>query len=74
MVHHPMIRSERVGPVLVQESDILCILQGAKVPFIIRKAQAGKYVLVGEAFVYDLMEEEVPKLDIGRQLQEIILV
>jgi hypothetical protein len=39
-----------LAPVLAQASDHLCILQGAKVPFIVRgNGELGGYTLVGEA-------------------------
>jgi hypothetical protein len=51
-----------VGPLSVQQSDIVAILSGANVPFILRQAQAQtesgqpRYTLVGEAYLLGYMD------------------
>jgi len=53
-----------LAPGLAQESDHLCILQGARVPFIVRESpEMGKYTLVGEAFAENFMRGEVQSLN-----------
>lgn len=55
-----------LSPALAQESDHLCVLQGAKVPFILRERAElgkGKYEVVGEAFAESFMYGEVQFLN-----------
>ena len=55
-----------LAPVLAQESDHLCILQGAKVPFIVREtSKLGKYTLVGEALAENFMHGELLPLTVS---------
>ena len=46
-----------LAPDGVQNGDFVCLLKGARTPFIIRE-QSGQYVLVGEAYVHGLMHGE----------------
>jgi hypothetical protein len=41
-----------------QLGDIICILLGAHVPYIIREVSDCKYKLIGEAYVYGIMDGE----------------
>ncbi|KAJ4285977.1 hypothetical protein N0V90_013543 [Kalmusia sp. IMI 367209] len=53
-----------LAPTQAQESDHICIMQGASVPFIVRESsEKGKYTLVGEAFAENFMHGEVQSLD-----------
>jgi hypothetical protein len=62
-----------LAPALALESDHLCILQGARVPFIVRETpEVCKYTLVGEALAENFMHGEVQSLNFTDQ--EIILV
>ncbi|RDW87984.1 hypothetical protein BP6252_00016 [Coleophoma cylindrospora] len=45
------------GPRSVCQGDVVCILYGGKVPFVLRP-QRGFYTLVGECFVFGLMNGE----------------
>jgi hypothetical protein len=49
-----------LGPELMDHEleDTLCLLYGATVPFIIRLRPRGGYVLIGEAYVYGLLQGE----------------
>jgi hypothetical protein len=52
------------GPAATQAGDNICIIAGAKVPFILRRNDGGEgYRLVGECFVDGLMGEEVSRLE-----------
>jgi hypothetical protein len=43
----------------MKENDVLCVLYGGNVPFIIRPTTDGEaYTLVGECYVHDLMHGE----------------
>lgn len=46
-----------LGPMAMQEEDILCILFGGRVPYVLR-AEGEFYRLVGECYVYDMMNGE----------------
>ncbi|XPS72106.1 hypothetical protein M3J07_004264 [Ascochyta lentis] len=45
------------GPPYAKPGDVVCIVQGANVPFLLRSHKDG-YLLVGEAFVLGLMDGE----------------
>lgn len=44
-----------LGPRSMRPGDLVCVLCGGKVPFILRKDGPG-YTLVGEAYVHDIMD------------------
>lgn len=46
-----------LGPMAIQEGDILCVLFGGSVPYVLR-AEGEFYRLVGECYVHDLMNGE----------------
>jgi chaperonin cofactor prefoldin len=48
-----------LAPQHAQLGDIICILFGSKVPHVVRPGQAGRYQLVGEAYVYGIMDGEL---------------
>ncbi|KAI0405594.1 hypothetical protein F4802DRAFT_606845 [Xylaria palmicola] len=44
-----------IGPMAMKRGDLLCVLYGADVPFIIRRRTVGPgCILIGECYVYDL--------------------
>ena len=47
----------------VKQGDRLCVLAGASVPFVIRPQEGEKFSLVGEAYVYGLMDAEAVRED-----------
>ncbi len=49
-----------LAPRGVREGDLICCFTGANVPFILRQPNlsVGEFVLVGEAYIYGLMEGE----------------
>jgi hypothetical protein len=62
-----------LAPVQAQESDHICIIQGARVPFIVREnSETGKYTLVGEAFAKNFMHGNVQSLGFADRV--IVLV
>jgi hypothetical protein len=62
-----------LAPELSQECDCICILQGAKVPFVVRETtQQGRFGLVGEAFVENVMHGELEVLNFSEQ--EIVFI
>jgi hypothetical protein len=46
-----------IGPPYAKPGDRVCIIHGAKVPFLVRPVRGG-YLLVGEAFVLGMMDDE----------------
>ncbi|GME28878.1 uncharacterized protein K452DRAFT_353118 [Neofusicoccum parvum] len=70
---HSAMRSRRMGttekgylgllPRQTKPGDVVCILLGCNVPFIIRKADKGMYRLVGECYVHGIMEGEVVEME-----------
>ncbi|KAH7410571.1 heterokaryon incompatibility protein-domain-containing protein [Cadophora sp. MPI-SDFR-AT-0126] len=58
-----------LGPGYGQEhtrpGDLICIFYGARVPFVLRPRPDGQtgYILVGEAFVYGIMDGEIMTMD-----------
>ncbi|RFU25540.1 hypothetical protein B7463_g10797, partial [Scytalidium lignicola] len=53
--------SDRLGqvPRLVEVGDLICVLSGADVPFVIRPTGRGSYYLVGECYISDVMDGEL---------------
>lgn len=42
------------APEMAQADDVLCLMHGARVPYVLRRREDGRYALVGEAFVEGL--------------------
>lgn len=47
-----------VGPISMLPGDAICILLGAQLPYILRKAEARFYKLIGEGYVHGIMDGE----------------
>jgi hypothetical protein len=53
-----------LAPMLSQEGDHICILRGAKIPFILRTTgEQGRFRVVGEAYVDGFMHGQLEKLN-----------
>ena len=63
-----------LGPRLIEPGDLVCVLLGSEVPFVLRKA-GDCYVLVGECYYHGFMEgRAVEGLEEGRVvLQDFVL-
>jgi hypothetical protein len=62
----PFIPSEgyvRLVPAHSRPGDIVCIIFGADVPFVLRDVGEGEYQLIGEAYVFGIMDGEFVKGD-----------
>lgn len=69
-------RSLGTGPRSLESGDIVCILAGGSVPYIIRPVgdvKDNKFRFIGEAYVHTIMHGEAVRTR-GRTLREIILV
>ena len=61
-----------IGPQSLQIGDVVSIVPGSIVPFLLRKVQDNRYRLVGEAYVHGIMHGEALKSkELG--LEEIVL-
>ncbi|KAF2808142.1 uncharacterized protein BDZ99DRAFT_464040 [Mytilinidion resinicola] len=49
--------------------DVICVLVGGRVPFILRPSTDGSYKIIGEAYIHDLMHGEAMKLS-GKNVRE----
>jgi hypothetical protein len=45
-----------LGPRVMRRGDILCVLYGGKMPFVLRPWSNGEFLLVGECYTHGLME------------------
>ncbi|KAK0508999.1 hypothetical protein JMJ35_008370 [Cladonia borealis] len=50
-------------PAHSKRGDLVCIIYGAIVPFVLRKLDNGKHELIGEAYVHGIMDGEYLKKD-----------
>ncbi|RYP20409.1 hypothetical protein DL765_002785 [Monosporascus sp. GIB2] len=60
-----------LGPAVLKEGDIVCVLFGGKVPFCLRPV-GGQYLLVGECYVHGLMKQEAMDMMARRELFEMV--
>lgn len=60
-----------LAPELSKAGDVLCFLQGTKVPFLCRMVGNNRYTLIGEVYVHGLMHGEVASAK--GSVQDIIL-
>lgn len=58
-----------LGPQSMRPGDVICILSGGRVPFIVR-AEGSEFRLIGEAYVHGLMEGQAVKN--GVEMQEFV--
>ena len=52
-----------LGPIASQKGDIIALLAGAQVPFVLRPDGSGAFSLVGEAYVHGIMDGEAAGKD-----------
>ena len=53
-----------------QPDDVVCVLRGGNVPFILRKKGDGYYELVGEAYVHGIMDGSFVRKSRKEELKE----
>ncbi|KAF2688854.1 hypothetical protein K458DRAFT_385019 [Lentithecium fluviatile CBS 122367] len=57
-----------LGPACMREGDIVVVLDGGEVPFVLRPISDSEYALMGGCVVYDIMEGQVfDKLEQGEE-------
>ena len=60
-----------LGPSNMQPGDLICVFLGGPVPWVIRQ-DGEEYVLIGECYVYGLMDGEVMDTE-HLPVQDIVL-
>lgn len=45
-------------PDTAQVGDLVCVLFGAQIPFVLRKREPEGYIVVGECYVHGIMDGE----------------
>ncbi|SCV57500.1 uncharacterized protein FFB14_15174 [Fusarium fujikuroi] len=58
-------------PMRAKKGDLVCILYGSDVPFVVKKEAEGKYSLVGECYMHGIMEGEALELGTTRHKEEV---
>lgn len=65
---HRMFRTTNhylgLGPVSSAKDDEVWVLLGANVPMVLRRLDHGRYQVIGEAYVYDIMHGEAIRGDV----------
>ncbi|KAL8917298.1 MAG: hypothetical protein Q9208_008019 [Pyrenodesmia sp. 3 TL-2023] len=51
-----------LGPKVMETGDVVCVLFGGKMPFVLRPWDDGRFLLVGECYVHGLMQGEAIEL------------
>ena len=57
-------------PLRARRGDVICVLLGATVPFVIRKKSNGNFLLIGECYIHGLMDGEALDLVLDRDDME----
>jgi hypothetical protein len=53
----------------MQVGDVVAVLFGARVPFVLRQQQDGRYRLIGDCYVHRMMDGEAIRGWIGGELE-----
>ena len=48
-----------LGPASMRQRDVICVLFGAQVPYVLRDIEDGEYNFVGEAYCDGIMDGEI---------------
>ncbi len=59
-----------LGPKVMEEGDIVCVLSGGKMPFCLRPWRDHQYLLVGECYVHGFMDGEAMEMLNRREISE----
>ncbi len=56
----------------MKAGDVVCLLRGGDVPFVLRRLSSGNgcYQLIGEAYVHGIMQGEISAMLRGERLQD----
>lgn len=58
-------------PMRAKKGDLVCILYGSDVPFVVRKQAGGNYSLVGECYMHGIMEGEALQMAVFKSEDEV---
>lgn len=58
-------------PMRAKEGDLVCILYGSDVPFVVRKQAGGRYALVGECYMHGIMSGEGLEMAVSKREDEV---
>jgi len=56
-----------------ESGDFVCFIQGAQVPFVLRRSPAGRYRLIGECYLYGYMRDELAGLGLPVEVEDLLL-
>lgn len=45
----------------VEKGDVVCVLEGGEVPFVMRLAKDGRYEVLGDCYIHGIMDGEATK-------------
>jgi hypothetical protein len=63
-----------IGSRALRRKDLVCVLLGTGVPFVLRQIGADRFVLVGEAYVHGIMDGEVMRSEEQHQWRNFYIV
>ena len=63
-----------MAPAMAEEGDVVAVLAGAQTPFVLRPGIGGRYSLVGECYMHGVMEGEIPKEKMEREMGMLTLI
>lgn len=63
-----------LGPMTLEVGDIVCVLLGGNLPFILRRQENDEYRLVGESYVHGLMDGGAMQGKGEKDFQKFVLV
>ncbi|KAL3293234.1 Heterokaryon incompatibility protein [Colletotrichum asianum] len=58
-------------PMRAKRGDLVCILYGSEVPFVVRKEAGGKYAIVGECYIHGIMDGQALKMRVHGNEDEV---
>jgi hypothetical protein len=56
----------------MKEGDVACIFLGADLPYILRPVDGGRFALVGDAYLYGIMDGEFMVPDPAAEAFELV--
>lgn len=63
-----------LGPIMLEVGDIVCVLLGGNLPFVLRNRDNDEYCLVGESYVHGLMDGEAVRGKEDNEFRRFILI
>ncbi len=60
------------GPDQTRNGDIVCVFEGAAVPFVLRPVSDGCFEIIGDVYIHGIMDGEL--MELGIEAKEVVLV